>query len=117
MLSVECVHRGCRFNSTQQQIQILINENTALRKQVNEMAAAHMDTRGYALWCTPGGHPFSDADKKRKPVTTLDDDGNEVTVMMCGDHLPDYMKPNAKRKVSLKALMAQMDDPDVEVTE
>lgn len=72
-----------------------------------------MESRGFALWCKPGMHPFGDDDLGRKPITTTDDDDNEVTFWMCSEHKPDYMRPGAKPKLSLKAIHDMIDNAEV----
>lgn len=72
-----------------------------------------MESKGYALWCKPGSHPFGDDDLKRKPLTTIDDDGNEVTYWMCSEHRPDYMNAGAKPKRSLKDIMKEIENAEI----
>src|SRR5215469_6229891 len=109
MLAGECVHTGCQYANlcmTLDQVnQTHRAEIAAFKSQKGDI----MESRGYALWCKPGNHPFGDDDQKRKPITTTDDEGKEITFWICGEHRPEYMNPETKRKVSLKALMAQID--------
>lgn len=73
-----------------------------------------METRGFALWCKPGNHPFGDDDLGRKPITTTDDEDEEVTFWMCSLHKPEYMTAKAEKpKLSLKAIQAMIDNAEI----
>lgn len=46
----------------------------------------------YALWCTPGAHAFDPNDPDRHRTTVEDAEGEEITVMSCGEHTPSILR-------------------------
>jgi hypothetical protein len=104
-----------RINALERRTGELNQRLTTVESRTKKLARGNtMESRGFALWCKPGMHPFGDDDLGRKPITTTDDDDNEVTFWMCSEHKPEYMKPGAKPKMSLKAIKKMIDDVDID---
>jgi hypothetical protein len=103
-----------RLQTLERQVNYLKNQVNILQASANDQPkGSTVEARGYALWCKPGSHPFGDDDMERKPITTLDDDGNEVTYWMCGLHRPDYMTVR-KPKRSLKQIMQEINEAEID---
>ena len=84
-----CVRDGCQFSHS---FQLLRQAQDALaeRERIMQQLAPYEGT--LALWCSRGGHAFSELDPGRiiiPPASGRDEDGGEITIpaqAICGEH-------------------------------